>query len=61
MCHHIDMAIDWDAVVSEDHSDTPETARTDSLDAADVLDVDAVSRLEQHAEADPLAVSPADD
>jgi hypothetical protein len=61
MCHHIDMAIDWDAVVSEDHSDTPETARTDRPDTADVLDVDAAGRLEQHVEADPLTASPADD
>ena len=61
MCHHIDTAIDWDAVVPEEHADELETARTDSPETTEELDAETADRLDRDAEADPLAASPADD
>jgi len=35
MCHHIDTAIDWDAVAAEEQADDLETERSESLETAE--------------------------
>ena len=51
MCHHVDMAIDWDAVVEDRESEA------EDLDAAEPVDESAVDTEETMPEVTP----PADD
>lgn len=51
MCHHVDMAIDWDQVIRENES------QTDEVDEADESDEPAVDTEETPHEVTP----PADD